>query len=204
MTAWGITNIVFAGVGGQGSVLAGQIVARAASLEGHRVVTSEVHGMAQRGGSVFTAVRYGPEVFSPVVAEGEADYLLAFERLEALRYLPYLRADGVALVNDQRIAPPVEGLRVAPYPNNVEELLRGWAQTAVLVPGLDVALRLGNPKLANTVLLGALSRFLDFEDECWHRALEERVPGRTLESNLAAFQAGADAAQEYALAAAGA
>jgi indolepyruvate ferredoxin oxidoreductase, beta subunit len=203
MTAWGITNIVLAGVGGQGSVLSGHIVARAAGLEGHSVVTSEVHGMAQRGGSVFTTVRFGPDVFSPVVAEGEADFLLAFERLEALRYLPYLREDGVALVNDQRIAPPVEALRVAPYPSNVEELLRGWAQTAVLIPGLDVARRLGNPKLANTVLLGALSRFLDFEAECWQRALRELVPPATLELNQAAFQAGADAAQEFALTAAG-
>jgi indolepyruvate ferredoxin oxidoreductase beta subunit len=187
-------NIVIAGVGGQGSVLAGQIIARAASLAGFCVATSEVHGMAQRGGSVFSTVRYGEDVLSPAVPEGAADVLLAFEKLEALRYLSYLKADGLALVNDQRIMPSIESLKLAPYPDDktIEETLRRRAGMVLIVPALAIAQGLGVPALINTVMLGALSAFLELPHEKWRQAITELVPPKTVELNLAAFNEGLD------------
>ena len=119
-----VTNIVLAGVGGQGSVLSGQIVADAVRRAGWNVVTSEVHGMAQRGGSVVSTVRFGHELHSPVVPEAGADFLIAFERLEALRHLPFLRPGGVALVNDQRITPPIESHPAARAPSAPSSCVR--------------------------------------------------------------------------------
>ncbi len=187
-----ITNIILVGVGGQGSLLAGQIIARVAMLADLAVATSEVHGMAQRGGSVFSTVRYGGDVLSPAVPEGEADILLAFEKLEALRYLNYLRSDGVALVNDQRIMPSIESLKLAPYPDDktIEETLRRRARAVMVVPGLRIAQQLGNPTLANTVMLGALSQFLDLPQDLWRQAITELVPPKTTELNLLAFDEG--------------
>ena len=187
-----VTNIILVGVGGQGSVLAGQIIARAAVLAGVAVATSEVHGMAQRGGSVFSTVRYGKDVLSPTVPEGAADVLLAFEKLEALRYLNYLKADGLALVNDQRIVPSVESLKLAPYPDDktIEETLRRRAREVLIVPALEIAQQLGNPALTNTVMLGALSHFLDLPKDRWLQAITELVPPKTVELNLLAFDEG--------------
>lgn len=186
-----IVNLVLAGVGGQGSVLANQIVARAADLAGHDVVTSEVHGMAQRGGSVITTVRFGSDVHAPKVPLGEADFVVAFERLEALRFLPYLRPTGVLLVNDQRIVPMIESLRTAEYPDDILARSAGHAGTVVLVPGLAIATELGNTKLTSTVLLGALSVFLDLDATVWKQAIADLVPPRTIQANLDAFDRGA-------------
>jgi indolepyruvate ferredoxin oxidoreductase beta subunit len=187
-----VSNIVLAGVGGQGSVRAGQIIARAAVLNGLEVATSEVHGMAQRGGSVFSTVRVGQGVYSPVIPEGEADYLVAFEKLEALRYLTHLRPGGTALVNDQRITPTIEALKHAPYPEDeaVQETLARRTGHLQVIPGLEVALSLGNPRLANTVLLGALSTHLELTQPAWRQALVELVPPATLDLNLRAFDEG--------------
>lgn len=195
-----VTNIVLAGVGGQGSVLAGQIIARVATFAGLSVATSEVHGMAQRGGSVFSTVRYGTEVFSPAVPEGEADVLLAFEKLEALRYLSYLKGDGLALVNEQRIVPSVESLKVAPYPNDqtLIETLSRRAGTVLLVPALAIAQGLGTPALTNTVMLGVLSAFLDLPRQEWRQAITELVPPKTLELNFLAFEEGLTWAKRHA------
>lgn len=195
-----VKNIVLAGVGGQGSLLAGRIIARVATLAGLSVATSEVHGMAQRGGSVFSTVRYGSAVLSPAVPEGQADLLLAFEKLEALRYLDYLKIDGLALVNDQRITPSVESLKLAAYPSNIkiEEALHHRAGTVLVVPGLDIAQALGNPALANTVMLGALSIFLDLPHEEWRQAIAELVPPKTLELNYLAFEEGLTWAKRHA------
>jgi len=194
------TNIILVGVGGQGSLLAGQIIARAATLADLSVATSEVHGMAQRGGSVFSTVRYGEDVLSPAVPEGAADVLLAFEKLEALRYLNYLKVDGLALVNDQRIVPSIESLKLAPYPDDttIEETLRRRAHEVLIVPGLEIAQRLGNPALTNTVMLGALSQFLALSKDMWHRAVTELVPPKTVELNLVAFEEGLTWAKRHA------
>lgn len=190
MTAFRTVDIAIAGVGGQGSVLAGRIVAQAAEIDGHDVATSEVHGMSQRGGSVFSTVRYGPDVASPMIPQGKADVLLAFERLEALRYLNYLAKGGIVVVNDRRVAPPLESLKAAAYPDNVAGILRHHTDRVWMVPGHDHAMRLGNPKLANTVTLGALSIQLELELESWRQALRELVPPKTVDLNLAAFQDG--------------
>nr|BAL56832.1 indolepyruvate ferredoxin oxidoreductase, beta subunit [uncultured Acetothermia bacterium] len=197
-----ITNIVVVGVGGQGSVLAGQIIARTAVLAGLSVATSEVHGMAQRGGSVFSTVRYGKGVLSPAVPEGAADILLAFEKLEALRYLNYLRVDGLALVNDQRILPSVESLKLTPYPDDktLEGTLRRRTEHVFIVPALEVAQGLGHPALVNTVMLGALSQFLDLPRAEWRQAITELVPPKTVELNLLAFEEGLTWAKRHATA----
>ena len=193
-------DIVIVGVGGQGSLLAGQIIARVAALAGLSVAASEVHGMAQRGGSVFSTVRYGEDVLSPAVPEASADVLLAFEKLEALRYLNYLKCDGLALINDQRIAPSIESLKLIPYPddNTFEEALCRRTAMVLIAPGLEIAQGLGNPALTNTVMLGALSLFLDLPHAKWRQAIAELVPPKTVELNLLAFQEGLDWAKRHA------
>ncbi len=183
-------------------MLAGQIIARAAVLAGLSVAASEVHGMAQRGGSVFSTVRYGKDVLSSAVPEGAADVLLAFEKLEALRYLNHLRVDGLALVNDQRIVPSVESLKLAPYPDDktIEGTLRRRTKSVMIVPALEIAQRLGNPALTNTVMLGALSQFLNLPQDAWRRAVTELVPPKTVELNLVAFDEGLSWAQRACIA----
>jgi indolepyruvate ferredoxin oxidoreductase, beta subunit len=182
-------NIILAGVGGQGSITAGQIAARAASIAGQEVVMSEVHGMAQRGGSVMSTVRYG-RVQSPVVSMGEADFLLGFEKLEALRYAPWLKQDGVALVSDQCIIPTVEALKKVGYPTDIERKLSRHSEKIVLLPALGMAKNLGNPRLIGTVILGAFAAFLDLSASIWEQALGEIVPPKTISLNLHAFEAG--------------
>ncbi|MFW5947509.1 MAG: indolepyruvate oxidoreductase subunit beta [Gemmatimonadota bacterium] len=186
------TSIVLAGVGGQGSVLATRVLATAAELAGHDVVTSEVHGMSQRGGTVLTTVRFGDEVLSPAVPQGEADFLLAFERLEAARHLDLVKDHGVALVNDQRIAPSIETLKHAAYPRDLEERARRRHVAVHLYPALELARELGNDRLSSTVMLGALSDFLFIDRAHWIEAIRRTVPPKTIEANEAAFDTGAE------------
>ncbi len=187
-----ITNIVLAGVGGQGSVLATRVLATAAELAGHEVVTSEVHGMSQRGGTVVTTVRFGGEVLSPSVPAGEADFLVAFERLEAARHLDLVRDGGVAIVNDQRIAPSIETLKSAPYPGEIGDRAAERNVSVLVYPALRLAQELGNEKLASTVLLGGLSTYLFFDRDHWIRAIRASVPPKTVEANEVAFDTGAE------------
>lgn len=193
-----VTNIVLAGVGGQGSVKAGQIIARAAVLDGLEVATSEVHGMAQRGGSVVSAVRFGQGVYSPVIPEGTADYLIAFEKLEAIRCLMQLRRGGSLLINNQRITPTIEALKYAPYPDDLSlhQTVSQHTDHVLILPGLQLAQSLGNPRLANTVLLGALSSFLELSEPVWRQALTELVPEHTRDLNIRAFAEGRRLATE--------
>ena len=184
------TNVMLVGVGGQGSLLAGQILAQAAQGSGHLVSASEVHGMAQRGGSVCSTVRFGPRMTSAVIPEGQVDILLAFEKLEALRYLSQLGPESVALVNDQQVMPSLESLKLVPYPHHFEETLYLNARRAWVVPALACAQELGNPKLANTIMLGVLSQLLDFPEKAWQEALAQSVPPHTLADNLRAFEWG--------------
>lgn len=186
----GTMNVVLAGVGGQGSVLATRILAGAARRAGFDVVTSEVHGMSQRGGTVTTTVRYGAAVLSPSIGPGEADVLVAFERLEAARHLPFLKVDALALVNDQRITPNIESLKIADYPADLEALALSQQVRLQLVPALRIAQELGEPKLASTALLGAVSNCLLLDAEAWRGAIIESAPGKLVEANLAAFTAG--------------
>jgi indolepyruvate ferredoxin oxidoreductase, beta subunit len=182
-------DIVLAGVGGQGSVLATQILGRAAVLAEIPVVTSEVHGMSQRGGSVVTAVRLGRADAAPLVPAGSADFLVGFEPLEGIRQIGMLKTGGVTILAEERVLPVIESLRQTPYPN-VEELATR-VTSAIMVPAGGIAAELGNPRLASTVLLGVLSVYLDIPDDAWHSAIRESVPETTVQSNRAAFERGA-------------
>lgn len=192
MTANGVTNIVLAGVGGQGSVLATRVVATAADLAGYHVVTSEVHGMSQRGGTVVTTVRFGEHVLSSSIPDGEADFLVAFERLEAARHLGLVREGGVALVNDQKIAPSIEALKAAGYPAELTERADAAGVSVLVYPALRLAEELGNTRLASTILLGALSGYLPIDRERWIEAVRRTVPAKTIEANEVAFDTGAE------------
>lgn len=183
-------DVLMVGVGGQGTILASRVLALAAQMAGYDVKVSEIHGMAQRGGSVITQVRLGEKVYSPLIARGGADILLAFEKLEALRYLSYLKKGGVLIVNDQTIAPVPVLTGAAEYPSGIPEYLRERVPGAMLFDATEIAGRCGTAKAANVVLLGAMARRLPVEREIWEKALAERVPARLLEVNKAAFAAG--------------
>lgn len=184
-----VKNIMIVGVGGQGTLLTSRILGNLAIHGEYDVKLSEVHGMAQRGGSVVTFVRYGEQVAEPIVEEGCADVLIAFERLEALRYLHFLKKDGVAIVNDWRIDPITVVTGVAAYPENVLDTLRA-ARKTVVVEVTRTALEMGAPKAFNVVVLGAAARYIGFDREAWLEVLEKTVPPKTVEINRRAFEAG--------------
>jgi indolepyruvate ferredoxin oxidoreductase beta subunit len=185
-----ITNILLVGVGGQGILLASEILSEAFMLAGHDVKKSEIHGMSQRGGSVVSHVRFGREVFSPVVPEGEGDILFGFELMETYRSLSLLRPGAAVIANDFRIPPPSILLGQATYPRDLPERIRGLFPDFLLVDGQGLALKAGDVRTANTVLLGAVSRRLDIGEDVWQRAIENMVPKKAVETNLRAFQLG--------------
>ena len=182
-------NIMIVGVGGQGTLLTSRILGRLATRAGYDLKLSEVHGMAQRGGSVVTFVRYGETVAEPIVEEGQADVLIAFERLEALRYLHFLKKDGVVIVNDWRIDPITVVTGAAEYPEGILDSLKA-ARRTIVVEGTQEAIRLGAPKAFNVVVLGAAARHMHFAKEDWLEVIRQTVPPRTVETNLKAFEAG--------------
>lgn len=184
-----VKNIMIVGVGGQGTLLTSRILGNLAIRGGYDVKLSEVHGMAQRGGSVVTFVRYGQQVAEPIVEEGQADVLIAFERLEALRYLHFVKEDGVIVVNDWRIDPITVVTGAAQYPEGVTETLQK-ARRTVVVEATRTAIEMGAPKAFNVVVLGAAARYVGFGREDWLRVIEETVPPRTVEVNRRAFEAG--------------
>ena len=173
-------NIMIVGVGGQGTLLTSRILGKLAINAGYDVKLSEVHGMAQRGGSVVTFVRYGDKVNEPIVEEGQADVLIAFERLEALRYLHFLKKDGVVIT-------VVTG--VAAYPEDVIETLKE-KRRAIVVEATAESKKLGAPKAFNIIVLGAAARHMGFEKEDWLRVIETTVPPKTIEVNKQAFEIG--------------
>ena len=182
-------NIMIVGVGGQGTLLTSRILGKLAINAGYDVKLSEVHGMAQRGGSVVTFVRYGDKVNEPIVEEGQADVLIAFERLEALRYLHFLKKDGVVIVNDWRIDPITVVTGVAAYPEDVIETLKE-KRRAIVVEATAESKKLGAPKAFNIIVLGAAARHMGFEKEDWLRVIETTVPPKTIEVNKQAFEIG--------------
>jgi len=190
-------GIVLAGVGGQGVILASAVLAEAALQSDFEVKQSEVHGMAQRGGAVVSHIRYGETVASPVVPLASADVLAAFEWAEALRWMPYLRPDGALVVDARRIVPPgaCRDHRTwgVPYPAMREEIVAGRAANVLLIDASGIAAGLGNAKAANSVVMGAVSRFLDLTDAAWEKAITRFVPPGTEELNVAAFHAGQEA-----------
>lgn len=188
------TTILLVGVGGQGTILAGDLLAKTAAASGRDVKISEIHGMSQRGGSVSTVVRFGEEVASMICDEGCADVIVGFEALEALRNQQFLKADGGRLfVNDEVIEPASVAIGTGTMPEDVDGRLR--ALDAVLIDAGAIAHEVGSPKSANVVLMGALSTALPFSEEIWHAVIEKRVPPRTVEANLVAFDAGRKAAR---------
>jgi indolepyruvate ferredoxin oxidoreductase, beta subunit len=185
-----VTNLLLVGVGGQGILLASEILSETFMLAGFDVKKSEIHGMSQRGGSVVSHVRYGREVFSPIVPEGEGDILLGFELMETCRYLPLLKPGGTVVANDLRIAPPSVLMGRESYPEGIAGRIKGQFPDFLLVDGERLAADAGNRRAANTVLLGAVSRRLDVAEDYWLQALERMVPRKALEVNRRAFMLG--------------
>ncbi len=182
-------NIMIVGVGGQGTLLTSRILGGITVKAGYDVKLSEVHGMAQRGGSVVTYVRYGEKVAEPIVEEGQADVLIAFERLEALRYAHFLKKDGVIIVNDQRIDPMPVVTGVASYPDNIIEDLEKEYKV-ISVDAMKEAIELGNSRVFNVIILGIAAKHMDFEKEMWLEVIKETVPPKTVDINIAAFEKG--------------
>lgn len=190
MAESGTKSILLVGVGGQGTILASKILSEGLARKGYDVKMSEIHGMSQRGGSVTTHVRYGSRVASPVVPKGEADILVAFEKVEAVRWLDYLKEGGSLVVNDHEIysLPVLTG--AAKYPDAIIEKLKAAVPNIKVFNAGKIAEELGNIKAQNTVLLGALVKAMELEDIDWTAVLEELIPPKLLQLNMSSFQAG--------------
>ena len=176
-------SILIVGVGGQGTLLTGRIIGNYAMGEGMDVKMSEVHGMAQRGGSVVMQVKYADKVHSPLVELGEADIIFAFEKLEALRYLPYLKEDGVMIVNTQQIDPMPVVMGREVYPDQIEEKLKESCKTLCLINALSIAERIGSVKVVNMIMIGAYAAYIGDPISKWETIVEGIVPTKTIEMN---------------------
>ena len=183
-------NIMIVGVGGQGSLLASRIIGNAVLLRGYDVKVSEVHGMSQRGGSVVTYVKYGEEVSSPVICRGEADIILSFELLEAARWLPYLKKDGVVITNTQQINPMPVITGAAEYPTGLVEKIEAKGVKIVAADALALAREAGTEKSVNVALIGLMAQYSGFDTDLIRRAIEISVPAKFLDVNLKAFELG--------------
>lgn len=186
-------NIMIVGVGGQGSLLASKLLGHLLLEQGYDVKVSEVHGMSQRGGSVVTYVRYGERVNSPVIDKGEADFIVSFETLEAARWLSYLKPGGQIVTSTQQIDPMPVITGAAAYPENLVEKMRAAGANVDALDCLALAEQAGSSKAVNIVLMGRLSRYFDFPEETWEKALEAMVPPKFLELNRKAFALGKSA-----------
>jgi indolepyruvate ferredoxin oxidoreductase beta subunit len=184
-------NIVLAGVGGQGILLASEIIARAAMAAGFAVKTNEVHGMAQRGGSVLAQIRYGTEVHSPLVERGAAQVLGSLERIESLRHADYLAPEGLAVVSDQRVVPVTVSSGQASYPEDAEARIRALFPRLIYLDAMGLAAGIGSVRCSNVVILGALSTGLTLPPEAWQEGIRQSVKPQFLEINLKAFHVGA-------------
>ncbi len=182
-------NIMIVGVGGQGTLLASRILGNTVINEGYDVKVSEVHGMSQRGGSVVTYVKYGDKVYSPIIDEGEADIILAFEMLEAYRALPYLKKGGKLIANGQSINPMPVITGAMQYPENIEEKISEKADINV-IDALSLAKEAGNIKAVNVVLIGVMAKNTDIAYEKWVETIKTTVPEKFLDVNLKAFDLG--------------
>ena len=188
--AMSFKSIMIVGVGGQGTLLASRLLGSALVESGFEVKVSEIHGMSQRGGSVVTYVKYGDEVNSPTIEAGEADIILAFEKLEALRWLSFLKPDGKLIVNDQCIDPMPVITGVAKYPQNVTQAIEEAGASIIEIDALSLALKAGSAKAVNVVLIGAMASHMDIDYETWTGAIKNTVPEKFLDMNLEAFRLG--------------
>jgi len=184
-----VKNILLVGVGGQGTILASKILSDGLITAGYDVKMSKVHGMAQRGGSVSTQVRYGKKVYSPIIGKGQADILVAFETMEALRWLEYMNPRGTAIVNDYQIPFALILMGQIDYPVGILEVIQQKVKTTVL-KAAEIAVQLGNAKTMNIVLFGALVKAMSLENIDWEQAIRNHVKAKTVDINLEAFHAG--------------
>ena len=186
-------NVMIVGEGGQGSLLASKLLGRLLLDAGYDVKVSEVHGMSQRGGSVVTYVRYGDKVYSPVIDEGQADYIVSFELLEAARWLSYLKEGGQIVTNIQQIDPMPVITGAAQYPENLVEKMQATGAKVDAIDCVKLAQEAGSVKAVNIVLMGRLSHYFDMPEEAWIKAMEAIVPAKFLEMNKKAFELGKNA-----------
>jgi indolepyruvate ferredoxin oxidoreductase beta subunit len=183
-------NIMIVGVGGQGTLLASRIIGNVLLNEGYDVKVSEVHGMSQRGGSVVTYVKYGEEVFNPLIEKGEADVIIAFEQLEALRWFSYLRIGGKMIISSQRIDPMPVITGAALYPENITDKISNTGVDTTVIDALSLAIKAGSAKATNVVLLGVYAKISGIEKEKWLNSINQTVPSKFLELNIKAFELG--------------
>jgi indolepyruvate ferredoxin oxidoreductase beta subunit len=184
------TNILVAGVGGQGVILASDIMCEVFMEAGYDVKKSEVHGMAMRGGIVTSHFRFGKKVYSPLIKQGEVDILFAFEQLEGLRWVNHLRLNGKIVMNDHKINPPAVNLGEMEYPKAIPKMIRSKIKNFYLVKGTEIALQLGDVRAANVVLLGAISKFFELNEDLWLKTILNYLPAKVHELNKKAFSAG--------------
>jgi indolepyruvate ferredoxin oxidoreductase beta subunit len=185
-----VTNILVAGVGGQGVILASDLMSDTFLEAGYDTKKSEVHGMAQRGGSVSSHVRFGKKIYSPIIKMGEVDYLFMSEKLETLRWLEYCNQDTVFLIDPLEIYPPAVNLGTMKYPDNIESTLKEKFNNVYFIKATEIAAALGNARSANVVLLGSLSTFLDIDDAIWIKCILDRLPQKLHDLNRHAFTEG--------------
>lgn len=184
----GVRSILMVGVGGQGIIRASDILSAVLMKSGFDVKKSEVHGMAQRGGCVSSHVRYGKKVYSPLTRKGDVDVMLSFEKLETLRYLDYMRSSGVIIINEEEIYPPSVNLGEAPYPHDIEEIIRKYFNDIHFLNATKLALKEGDRRIANTIMLGALSPYLDIELDTWEDVFRTDFPPNVAEKNFSVFK----------------
>lgn len=185
-------SALLVGVGGQGAILAAKILVAGLMRAGYDVKMSEVHGMSQRGGSVSTQVHWGPKVYSPVIGRGAADIVVAFEKMEAVRYAEFLKPDGVAVINDYEIPSSSIAAGLCQYPEGCLEAMEASFKCFTLNAG-RIAIGLGNAKCMNVVLFGAMTRVLEMDEIDWESVIRDTVPPKSLDLNLRAYRAGRDA-----------
>lgn len=183
-------SVMICGVGGQGILLASDLLSQTMLETGMDVKKSEVHGMSQRGGTVVSSIRYGEKVFSPLTGKGDVDILLAFEKLEGLRQLEFLKENGIVIINDFVIVPLPVACGLAEYPEDVISVIKNAVPDAVVVDGLSLAKKVGNARSINIVLLGLLAEKLKIDRTLWYRVIEKRVPRKTWKVNKRAFDLG--------------
>ena len=183
-------SIMIVGVGGQGTLLASRILGNLIVTKGYDLKVSEVHGMAQRGGSVVTYVRFGEKVYSPIVTMGEADIILAFEQLEAYRWAPYLKENGKMIMNSQKMEPMPVITGAAEYPKDISAKLKNYTESFIELDALKLAVEAGNAKAVNVVLIGVMAQDMEFSQEEWIEAIKKTVPEKFVDINIKAFLAG--------------
>jgi indolepyruvate ferredoxin oxidoreductase beta subunit len=187
-----VKSIILVGVGGQGAILVSKVLTKGLIKAGYDVKMSEVHGMSQRGGSVSTQVRFGSKVYSPIIGKGQADILVSFEKMEAVRYAPFLKPEGTAVINDYEIVPMNVAAGEEAYPEGTVEAMQSAFKTVVL-NAAKIAIDLGNAKCMNIVLFGAMVKALGLTDIDWEEVLKDTVPPKFLDLNLKAYKAGYNA-----------